>query len=98
MQNLEKQGKYVHIMTLINFRQISTYFFKKFDKLYMNRFSLNEVSFTYNTQNELILNSFTSEISGGDKVLLRGINGSGKSTFIKFINRFEFTYSRSHLN
>lgn len=45
MQNLEKQGKYVHIMTLINFRQISTYFFKKFDKLYMNRFSLNSKKF-----------------------------------------------------
>ena len=43
----------------------------------------SNVSFAYEKQGERVLSDYSLEIAHGDKVLITGVNGSGKSTFLK---------------
>lgn len=47
----------------------------------------DNVSFTYNGQNEPLYKDFTLTIQPGEKVALVGHSGSGKSTFVKLLQR-----------
>ena len=46
---------------------------------------IENLAFKYNENAKNVLKSFNLEINKGDKVLIRGENGSGKSTFIKLL-------------
>jgi len=46
---------------------------------------IENLAFKYNENAKNVLESFNLEINKGDKVLIRGENGSGKSTFIKLL-------------
>lgn len=47
--------------------------------------SFEGVNFTYNENSNLIIHELNEKLNKGDKVLLKGINGSGKTTVIKLI-------------
>lgn len=46
------------------------------------------VSFTYPGTNKTILKDFSLTINAGDKVAVIGLNGAGKTTFVKLLCRF----------
>ena len=47
----------------------------------------DQINFTYDNQNELIYRNFSIRIEPGEKVALVGHSGSGKSTFVKLLQR-----------
>lgn len=51
----------------------------------INTIEFKEVCFKYNENSDLIFDHFNVQIEKGDKLLIDGINGSGKSTFIKLL-------------
>jgi len=48
---------------------------------------LNNVSYKYPKAKNLILNNVTFSIKQGDKIVLKGANGSGKTTFARIIGK-----------
>lgn len=46
------------------------------------------VTFHYSGTDKVVLKDFTLKISPGDKVALVGVNGAGKTTFVKLLCRF----------
>ncbi|PFO62436.1 ABC transporter ATP-binding protein [Bacillus cereus] len=51
----------------------------------INSIEFKDVCFKYNENSDLIFDHFNVQIEKGDKLLIDGINGSGKSTFIKLL-------------
>nr|OTO05669.1 hypothetical protein A5880_002844 [Enterococcus sp. 4G2_DIV0659] len=51
----------------------------------INTISFSNVSFKYSNQSQLVLNRINLSIRLGDKVLIKGKNGTGKSTILKLI-------------
>lgn len=51
----------------------------------IKQIKIKELSFKYDAATDYIINNFNLDISKGDKILLKGANGTGKSTFIKII-------------
>lgn len=51
----------------------------------INSIEFKDVCFKYNENSDLIFNHLNVKIEKGDKLLIDGINGSGKSTFIKLL-------------
>lgn len=51
------------------------------------RITFDKVNFTYDNQHTAIYNDFNLNITAGEKVALVGKSGSGKSTFVKLIQR-----------
>ncbi|MDR2082844.1 MAG: ABC transporter ATP-binding protein [Candidatus Ancillula trichonymphae] len=52
-----------------------------------NLLNLNDLSFSYDSERE-ILENFDLCINAGDKVLLKGSNGTGKSTLLKILSHY----------
>lgn len=48
----------------------------------------DKVSFAYPNTNTLIFSNFSLKISPGEKIALIGVNGAGKTTFVKLLCRF----------
>ncbi|PFN45675.1 multidrug ABC transporter ATP-binding protein [Bacillus cereus] len=51
----------------------------------INSIEFKDVCFKYNGNSDLIFDHLNVQIEKGDKLLIDGINGSGKSTFIKLL-------------
>ncbi|HFK1785041.1 ABC transporter ATP-binding protein [Bacillus cereus] len=51
----------------------------------INSIEFKDVCFKYNENSDLIFDHLNVQIEKGDKLLIDGINGSGKSTFIKLL-------------
>lgn len=51
----------------------------------INSIEFKDVCFKYNENSDLIFDHLNVKIEKGDKLLIDGINGSGKSTFIKLL-------------
>lgn len=51
----------------------------------IKQIKIKELSFKYDAATDYIINNFNLDINKGDKILLKGANGTGKSTFIKII-------------
>lgn len=51
----------------------------------IEQIKIKSLSFKYNVETNYIINNFNLDINKGDKILLKGANGTGKSTFIKII-------------
>ena len=51
----------------------------------INEISFNQVSFCYNNSSDYILKDVTCSLVKGDHIRIEGLNGSGKSTFIKLL-------------
>lgn len=51
----------------------------------INSISFNNIDFKYDKSNNTIIKSLNFEIIKGDKVLIKGENGTGKSTLIKLL-------------
>lgn len=67
-----------------NVREIDNKMHNK--KIYYNSIKFDNVSYSYNIFNETIKN-LNMEIKAGEKILLRGSSGSGKSTILKILNK-----------
>ncbi|MCP4180865.1 MAG: thiol reductant ABC exporter subunit CydD [bacterium] len=50
----------------------------------------SNVSFKYENESNLVLNDISFEINKGDKIVINGVTGSGKSTIIKLLFGFMF--------
>ena len=57
------------------------------DGMYMNLLTIEEMSKSYSEK--ILINKVSLGISDGDKIGLIGVNGTGKSTFLKIIAGFE---------
>ncbi|MCK5286164.1 MAG: ABC transporter ATP-binding protein [Candidatus Pacebacteria bacterium] len=60
----------------------------KLDKNKVPEIIFENVSFAYPNTKKKILKNFSLKINKGDKVALVGINGAGKTTFVKLLCRF----------
>lgn len=54
----------------------------------INEIKFDHVFFTYPNSDKLVLNDISFVIKGNEKVMLLGVNGSGKSTIIKLLTGF----------
>ena len=83
-QNLRTYKNVMNLLykDLIKFKKITykadKFFFKKFLKV-------QNVSFRYSKNQKIILNSLNVNITKGDKILLSGSSGNGKSTLLDLI-------------
>tara|TARA_Y100000741_G_C18261811_1_gene560761 strand:+ start:4 stop:1338 length:1335 start_codon:yes stop_codon:yes gene_type:complete len=70
---------------LLNIKKIIN--FKNNNKIQINKISLKNVSFSYPNSNN-ILSNVSLDFDPGDRVLLQGESGEGKSTFFKLLSGF----------
>lgn len=60
----------------------------KLDRKKVPEISFNNVTFIYPTANTPVLKNFSLTIKPGEKLAIVGINGAGKTTFVKLLCRF----------
>ncbi|MEZ4853567.1 peptidase domain-containing ABC transporter [Flavobacterium sp.] len=82
LTSLEKIGGVVDL-EMDNALQNDNY---NIEENYLN-IRLNNVSYKYPKAKNLILNNVTFTIKQGDKIVLKGANGSGKTTFARIIGK-----------
>lgn len=76
------------IVEEINIDKKTTGFFKDTDKKFINFYNILElqnINFSYQSNNKNILNNINIKINAGDKIGIYGPSGSGKSTLVDII-------------
>lgn len=86
-------------MELENIKSLKTNGIERVEDIEKFCFEFKNVSFKYPRSNEYILKDISIKINEGEKISIVGLNGAGKTTFIKLLTRlFEPTEGEILLN
>lgn len=86
----EHQQFIVSFERLLEYKEVEPENYGKTLKLDNYNIKIKNLTFSYNNKN--LLKNVSVEFQEGDKVFIKGSNGSGKSTFVKLLNKLIVDY------